>query len=111
MKNKKEEENYMVSLKRLGGTVVTRSPLTTMAWIPLQKLFAACGMFFTFYSQCLVVFPLATNYSDWNRLVRQAGLVWPELVKSIFFYLKGCDRSHVLSGCRLSLGTCLFGRR
>ena len=41
---------------RLGGAVVTRSPLTAMAWVQLQ-LWAACGVCFTLYSQCLVVFP------------------------------------------------------
>ena len=59
----------------LGGAVVTRLPLTATAWVQLQ---AACGMSFTLYSQCLVVFPLgfsltlrrAQNCSNWNRLIR-----------------------------------------
>ena len=55
------------------------SSLTATAWVRLQ---APCGMSFTLYSQCLVVFPWgfsstlrrAQNCSNWNHLIRLTGL-------------------------------------
>ena len=66
---------------RLGGAMVTRSPLTAKAWVWLW-LWAACGMSFTLHSQCLMVFRSgffstlrrAQNCSDWNCLIRPTGL-------------------------------------
>ena len=66
-------------IRRLGGAMVTRSPLATTAGL---RLWATCGMSFTLHSQCLVVFSLefsstlrrAQNCSTWNHLIRPTGL-------------------------------------
>ena len=64
---------------RLGGTVVTCSPLTAMVRV---QLWATCGMSFTLHSPYLVVFPSefssslrrTQNCSTWNCLARLTGL-------------------------------------